>query len=73
MIVCLCEGITDRQIRAACRDGAANLNAIKKACGAGAECGSCQAQIEGIVQSTRNDTSRSSLLRASRSLVVLSG
>ncbi|MDA0713287.1 MAG: (2Fe-2S)-binding protein [bacterium] len=41
MIVCLCEGVSDKRIREEIECGACTLEDIKKECGAGGECGGC--------------------------------
>ena len=46
MLVCLCKGVSDRQIREAIRSGARTLGQIRETCcGAGTDCGSCVRQI----------------------------
>ncbi len=49
MIVCICNGISDRTIRAAVRCGARDLGDVARACEAGGDCGSCHDQIRGII------------------------
>jgi bacterioferritin-associated ferredoxin len=47
MIVCICRGISERQIVEAVRCGARSLDDVATHCdGAGTDCGSCQAHIE---------------------------
>jgi len=47
MIVCLCRGVSDRQIVEAVRCGARSLDDVARRCdGAGTDCGSCRAHIE---------------------------
>ena len=41
MIVCLCYGISDSQIKKIIKDGATNVETIQKKCPAGQSCGSC--------------------------------
>jgi bacterioferritin-associated ferredoxin len=41
MIVCLCAGVDDCEIRSCISDGARSLADIARACGAGADCGGC--------------------------------
>ena len=54
MIVCLCEGISEREIRDAARRGAATLPAIQRACGAGGDCGACRPQVRKIAREVRS-------------------
>lgn len=42
MILCLCQGLSDHSVRATIRSGAATLDDVAAACGAGADCGACQ-------------------------------
>lgn len=41
MYVCLCKGITDRQIKAAINDGAHSMSQLRKALGVASQCGKC--------------------------------
>ena len=45
MIVCLCEAVSDRAIRAAREAGAHSLEAVAAATGAGSGCGCCHGTI----------------------------
>lgn len=50
MLVCVCNSITDSQIRAAVRAGAADRRDIARACGyAGQGCGSCLRAIDALI------------------------
>ena len=49
MIVCHCNGVSDRAIRRAVRDGARSLHQIARFCAAGSRCGGCHAVIEEIM------------------------
>ena len=42
MYVCICNAITDKQIRAAAEAGATDLWALQKTIGVAAGCGSCR-------------------------------
>lgn len=50
MIVCHCHALTDRDIRAAAREGARSCDEIKRVCHAGGECGGCVPRIQMILQ-----------------------
>ena len=52
-IVCSCFGVGANQIAAAVRDGCASVAAVGKALQAGTNCGSCRAEIRGIVEMHR--------------------
>lgn len=45
MIVCHCEVVNDRRIRAAVDDGAVTVDDVGRHCLAGTNCGSCQDTI----------------------------
>lgn len=45
MWVCLCKGVTDRQIRAAIAAGACSLHEIATRCQAGTRCGGCLPEV----------------------------
>ena len=49
MLVCQCNGVSDRAIRRAVRKGAATIEDIGYACGAGACCGGCIPLIEKLI------------------------
>ncbi|MBI3074500.1 MAG: (2Fe-2S)-binding protein [Deltaproteobacteria bacterium] len=42
MIVCLCRGITDADVRRVLARGATTVTELGASCGAGAECGGCR-------------------------------
>jgi bacterioferritin-associated ferredoxin len=46
VIVCICRGVSDRQVRLAVLQGAASLNQVTAMCDAGGDCGSCHEQIQ---------------------------
>jgi bacterioferritin-associated ferredoxin len=50
MIVCCCYGVSDRTIRQLVAQGADTPQEIEQACGAGADCGSCQRQVRQLIQ-----------------------
>ncbi len=41
MYVCLCKGITDRQIKAAIDDGVCSMGQLRKTLGVATQCGKC--------------------------------
>jgi len=45
MIVCVCGGVSDREIRGAIARGADSLGDLARACRAGADCGCCREQL----------------------------
>ena len=50
MIICQCNGISDRTIRKAVRNGANNRNEVVRACTAGKTCGGCVPAIDEIIE-----------------------
>lgn len=50
MYVCLCQGITDRQIRAAVDDGANSLRDVRAALGVASQCGKCGKLTKEIIR-----------------------
>ncbi len=51
MIVCHCEVVGDRRIRAEVEAGACTVDEISERCGAGTHCGSCRPTI-GVLLAT---------------------
>ena len=49
MLVCQCNGVTDRAVRRAVRKGARTTEDVGYACGAGACCGGCIPVIEKLI------------------------
>jgi len=50
MIICQCNGVSDRAIRKAIREGASNRNDIVRTCKAGKACGGCVPAIDEIIE-----------------------
>ena len=55
MIVCLCEGLTERALLQRIRGGATTVRALARATGAGARCGACTCELKRIVRRERNE------------------
>ncbi len=49
MYVCICTGVTERQIREAAQRGASDLTALRMATGCATQCGSCADQAQSIL------------------------
>ncbi len=49
MIVCLCEALSERNLRTAVRQGACSRFELSRATGAGTHCGSCRCDLKQIV------------------------
>lgn len=58
MIVCHCRGITDRDVRCAIREGARDIRAVTRACGASLECGGCRPQVRKILRAELESETR---------------
>jgi nitrite reductase (NADH) large subunit len=62
MIICQCNGITDRTIRKVVRDGASNRNEVIRSCTAGTACGGCVPAIDQIIEAEQERIVRPSLV-----------
>lgn len=49
MYVCLCTGVTDKQIRKTLSEGACTVEEVMLCTGAGTRCGSCRSSIAELV------------------------
>lgn len=52
MYICLCNGITDRQIREAVCDGAHSLGELRGCLGVASHCGRCADYAEQVLRET---------------------
>lgn len=52
MYICLCKGITDRQIKDAVFAGASNLREVRKQLGVMTQCGKCGIHTRQLVEET---------------------
>jgi len=62
MIICQCNGVSDRAIRKVIRDGASNRNDVVRACTAGMACGGCVPAIDAVIEAERERIMRSELM-----------
>ena len=53
MYVCVCNAITDKQIRKAAESGARNVRDLQRKLGVATGCGSCEEVASEILQETR--------------------
>lgn len=51
MLVCHCNGVSDRHIRRVVREGAVTASDVARATGAGSCCGGCREAIDEVVHS----------------------
>jgi bacterioferritin-associated ferredoxin len=64
MIVCHCNGISDRAIRRTVRSGAVTADLVANECGAGARCGGCREVVEEILLGELQTATASSIAPA---------
>jgi bacterioferritin-associated ferredoxin len=62
VILCHCNVVSDRQVRAAIDQGACDVDEVKAACAAGGDCGQCAPAIDELLDE-RWGSSTSVLLR----------
>jgi bacterioferritin-associated ferredoxin len=66
MYVCLCLGVTDKDIENVISEGASSLEEVMYCTGAGTRCGSCRATVAAMVEAAQPQSQE-----ARRSLRVL--
>ncbi len=54
MYVCICNGVTERQIRDAAEAGCGSVTELTMRTGVGANCGSCLSSAEAILAEVRD-------------------
>jgi bacterioferritin-associated ferredoxin len=65
MYICLCRGVTDRQIKAAIDDGAQTLSHLRKNLGVAGQCGKCACSAQELLDAAKGgDNNQSSLFYA---------
>jgi len=55
MYVCLCQGITDGQIRQATRQGCANFRELRSRLGVASQCGKCARSAKQIMRECQRE------------------
>jgi len=58
MYVCICNAITDKQIRKAAESGVQDLWALQRELGVGSGCGSCKEMASDILRENRETKAR---------------
>ena len=58
MYVCICNGITENQVRSAAKAGVRNLWGLQAELGVASSCGSCKDAAMAIVRETRDVVTR---------------
>ncbi|WP_097462085.1 bacterioferritin-associated ferredoxin [Mangrovitalea sediminis] len=56
MYVCLCHGVTDRQVRAAARAGCESMRQLGRKLGVGTQCGRCTRMARDILRECKSDS-----------------
>ena len=56
MYICLCQGVTDRQIRQAVDSGVQTLAELSAFLGVASQCGRCQVSAETLIAAVQQDT-----------------
>lgn len=64
MYICLCRGVTDRQIQAAIDNGAKTLSHLRKNLGVAGQCGKCACSAQELLDAARNTNQQNSLFYA---------
>ena len=62
MYICLCHGVTDRDIRACIEEGAGSMRELRAKLAVGTQCGKCACHVRGILEektSAKGDSARS--------------
>jgi len=59
MYVCLCEGVTDGQIRDAIYEGCCSYRDVRETLGVASQCGKCACLAKQVVRETRSDVQSS--------------
>jgi len=55
MYVCLCQGVTDHQIRQAARQGCANFRELRSRLGVASQCGKCARSAKQLLRETQRE------------------
>jgi len=70
MYVCLCQGVTDSQIRTAINEGCCSYRDVRMALGVASQCGKCACLAKQVVRETLSDAYSSQLASAGPALFV---
>ncbi|MFC4159150.1 bacterioferritin-associated ferredoxin [Chitinimonas lacunae] len=58
MYVCICNAVTDKQIRLAVRDGCGSMRDLRKELGVAGCCGKCAVTAQSVMREEQGRTSR---------------
>ena len=70
MYVCLCQGVTDGQIREAIYEGCCSYRDVRESLGVGTQCGKCACVAKQVVRETLSDVQNSQAALAYSASVV---
>lgn len=63
MFICICNAVTETEVRAAISQGASSREEVTAACQAGGDCGACHHMIEDMVEEHEELISADALVR----------
>ena len=61
MYVCICQGVTDKQIKNEVLSGSTTIRAVCQQLGVAGQCGKCGVSAKEIIQSTLSEIDRNKL------------
>ena len=64
MIVCLCRGLSERELRGLLAGGIRSTEEVSRSCGAGGDCGACLSMIDRLVEDVHRRAARGALVAA---------
>lgn len=64
MYVCLCKGITDKELRTVVQQGATSFRKVAQETGCATQCGSCACMAKEIIDSTLAESGDNKLFHA---------
>ncbi|OLU12334.1 MULTISPECIES: bacterioferritin-associated ferredoxin [unclassified Pseudomonas] len=64
MYVCLCEGVTDGQIREAIYEGCCSYREVRETLGVASQCGKCACLAKQVVRETLSEVQQSQVVMA---------
>ncbi len=64
MYICLCRGVTDRQIKAAIDNGAQTLSHLRKHLGVAGQCGKCACSAQELLDAAKSNDNHQTLFYA---------
>ena len=56
MYICLCNAVTEREIRSCAQEGACSMSDLERCLGVGTNCGRCRSMATEILNDSRSDS-----------------